>query len=530
MKKKLFIKTGLGTLLCLILFFNLSSAQQVVSSAGQEFLGPNIILNYTFGETFVDNFNSVSLGFHQGIEPESCNIQIADSVISATCNTENGAAYISVSGGVPPYSYQWSTGDSLPNADSLAAGIYMVTVTDAAMCSNFKAVMISNTNAPAISIDSVKNVSCFGGDNGAIFINASGGATPYTYLWSNGATAQDISNLAMSPYEIIVTGANGCSSAQSIFVSQPNPVSLSVAVSNAACGSSNGSATVTVNGGTAPYTYLWSNGGNQASIVNLQSEIYLVTVTDNNGCAQISTAAVGNTGGPAVQVDSVIPAGCGGTGSIIVSVSGGTSPYTYSWANGITSQNLVNATAGNYGLIVTDSIGCSGAVSTTILSQDLIFDPICLITVDTSTGTNKLVWEKTYGAGIASYKIYKEQTIAGIYQFIGNVSFDNLSVFTDSVANPLIRSWRYKISAVDSCGNESALSPEHKTIHLTVNQGLGNTVNLSWDYYQGFSFGTYYIYRFKPVTGWILKDSIPANLTSWTDFFPPTPFGLRYFI
>ncbi|MFH1319934.1 MAG: T9SS type A sorting domain-containing protein, partial [Bacteroidota bacterium] len=122
--------------------------------------------------------------------------------------------------------------------------------------------------------------------------------------------------------------------------------------------------------------------------------------------------------------------------------------------------------------------------------------------------------------GIQSYNIYKESTQAGVYYLIGNIPVDSMSHFIDSLSNPLQQAWRYKISVVDSCGNESELSVAHKTMHLTINEGLGN-INLIWDHYQGFNFLTYYIYRYTTSTGWQIIDSIASNLTSRTDFSPP---------
>ena len=98
---------------------------------------------------------------------------------------------------------------------------------------------------------------------------------------------------------------------------------------------------------------------------------------------------------------------------------------------------------------------------------------------------------------------------------------DVLSEFLDTVSNPLQQAWRYKIAVVDSCGNESELSTEHKTMHLNILPDINNNISLIWDHYQGFTFLTYYIQRYTISTGWVEIDSIASNLTSRTDFSPP---------
>jgi hypothetical protein len=90
---------------------------------------------------------------------------------------------------------------------------------------------------------------------------------------------------------------------------------------------------------------------------------------------------------------------------------------------------------------------------------------------------------------------------AGLYYFVGSTSADSLSQYYDYDSDPRIRSWKYKVSAVDNCGNEGALSVQHKTMHLTSNFGLNNSINLIWDMYVGFSYSSYYINRYHPSTG-----------------------------
>ena len=115
------------------------------------------------------------------------------------------------------------------------------------------------------------------------------------------------------------------------------------------------------------------------------------------------------------------------------------------------------------------------------------------------------------------------------YLLVDTVHYASMSEFTDLVANPFVRSWRYKISAVDMCGNESPLSDLHKTIHLTVNQGMSGSYNLIWDDYEGFPYYTFYVNRHTNALGWVILDSLPNTLHSFTNT-PPSQGGLKYLV
>jgi hypothetical protein len=155
--------------------------------------------------------------------------------------------------------------------------------------------------------------------------------------------------------------------------------------------------------------------------------------------------------------------------------------------------------------------------------------PICLVSVDSILSANLIVWEKVQTQGISHYKVFRETAIPNAYQHIATVPYDSMSTYVDTVANPTIRAWRYKLSAVDSSGNESPLSPFHKTIHLTVSQGTGTTFNLIWDDYEGFAFNSYIVERYLPATGWVILDTLPNTLHSYTNIAPSTA-GIAYIV
>ncbi len=448
-------------------------------------------------------------------------VTINVNVIDASCSGNDGVATASASGGSTPYIYQWSNGVIGSVDTALSSGFYVVSVTDNNGCSNFALASVSDNDGPIVSVVSTTDANC-NGTGGAIDIFISQGSPPYTYLWSNGSTTQDVNNLAAGPHEVYVTDTSGCVGIKSIVVDGQAAFTLSTTTSDATCGNTDGSATVNVSGGTGPFTYSWSSGGSSATETSLGAGVYTVTVTDANTCLGSASAAVSNVGAPTITIDSTSEATCNGPGgSIFITVTGGTPGYTYNWSNGGSTQDLASLPADVYDLTVTDAGACISTESVVITMTLPTPQQLCMVTVDTVTGRNVIVWEKLVTQNIRSYYIYKESTQSNTYYLIDSVAVNAMSSYFDSVSDPGIRSWRYKISAVDSCGNESVLSEEHKTMHLNINLGLSSSINLIWDHYEGFSVTTYRIERFDGVNGWVVIDSVPSNLTSFTDFTPP---------
>ncbi|HEX5001144.1 MAG TPA: hypothetical protein VFW78_01500, partial [Bacteroidia bacterium] len=285
----------------------------------------------------------------------------------------SGTASVAVSGGTVPYSYMWNTGATTQNISSLAAGTYTVTVTDANGCTTVKSVSITQPVAAlTTNLTSSQPVSCFGGANGSINLSVSGGTTPYTYAWSNGATTQDISNISASTYTITVTDARGCTATRSVTITQPAAaVAVSItATPNVSCfGGTNGAATATVTGGTAPYLYQWNTGATTQILSGLIAGLYTVTITDANSCATSGQITITQPAAALVNslsVTQTVACFGGNNGSINNTVSGGTAPYTYNWSNGASTQNISGLSAGTYTVTVTDSKGCTTVKAVTV--------------------------------------------------------------------------------------------------------------------------------------------------------------------
>ena len=290
----------------------------------------------------------------------------------------NGSASVTASGGTVPYGYLWNpSGGTNATATGLSAGTYTVTVTDAHGCTaSLTAVITQPLLALSASTATLSNVSCTGGANGSASVTATGGTSPYNYLWSpSRQTNATATGLSAGTYTVTVTDAHGCTASSTAVVSQPLlAISATAAtLSNVSCtGGVNGSASATASGGTSPYNYLWSpSGGTNATATGLSAGIYTVTVTDAHRCTASSTAIITQpllaVSAMAATLSNVSCAG-GANGSASVTASGGTSPYYYLWSPSRQTNTIATGlSAGTYTVTVTDAHGCRTTATTAII-------------------------------------------------------------------------------------------------------------------------------------------------------------------
>lgn len=450
----------------------------------------------------------------------------------ADCGEANGGASVTISGGASPYVTYWSNGSTFTSVDDLSPGQYFVNVTDNNGCSATGAAMIGSDGITLSG--TTTNVNCNGETTGAINLNVIG-TGPFTFNWSNGATTEDVSSLPAGPYEVEVSDNSGCVSTASFTVFEPAGLNLSnVTLVNPSCEDTDGSITVSYTGGSGPFTYSWLDGNgdpigsNSATLSAVGAGFYTSQVTDDNGCTASFPVLLSNSNGPVVVIDTIVPSSCIGDGYIELLDAFG-DVQEYAWSTGETTQGIYNLEPGTYMAIATGSNGCSTVLSATVEPTQPEAVEICLVTVDTLTNTNLVVWEKPLTNAIDHFNIYRETSQAGLYQLAGSVDYDDESLYNDLVASPSVRSWRYKISAVDGCGVESELSEHHKTIHLVINLGLDDNINLSWDTYEGFPFPEFVLRRHVNGGGWQTIQTMPTTLFTYTDT-PPTTDGLVYLV
>src|SRR5574343_22205 len=332
----------------------------------------------------------------------------AITMTASTCGLPNGSTSVTPIGGNGPYTYLWSNGQTTQTATNILAGVYSVTITSINGCTATNTINVTNTGAPIVTIPTKTNVSCFGGNNGFANSNVVGGVAPYTYIWSNGQTTPNATNLVAGNYTLTVTGANNCPISTTVNIAQSTQLATAVTTTNVSCFNTNtGSAGVTTSGGTPGYTYLWSNGQTTQVATNLVSSIYSCTITDINGCQVVASANITQPTQLSINISTSTNISCfnGGNGSISVNASGGVGPnYLYSINNGPNqlSPTFNGLTAGNHTMSITDQNGCV-STTTIILTQPTAISATSTSTNVTCNGACNGQLSVTASGGIAPY-------------------------------------------------------------------------------------------------------------------------------
>ena len=273
------------------------------------------------------------------------------------------------SNGAGGFTYLWdaqANNQTTATAIDLVAGNYMVTVTDANMCTETIEVEVTEPTILTTSI-SGNDASCFGDANGNTTVVPDGGTLDYTYLWSDGSnqtTAMADGLVAQAtPYFVTVTDGNACTAVDSFMINSPTELTLSLSGVDVLCfGENGGSGTATAGGGAGMFTYLWNdtNGQTTQTANGLIANNYSVTVTDNNGCTIVESIDVTQPDELIILNEVITDVDCNGstTGAIDLEVQGGAGGYIYSWSNNMTTQDIATLTVGTYTLTVTDANLC----------------------------------------------------------------------------------------------------------------------------------------------------------------------------
>ncbi len=293
--------------------------------------------------------------------PEAIQIELLSQTNILCAGDLNGALSVAISGGTAPYGILWSNQAVGESIDGLAAGIYSISVTDANACIAERSFTIE-TPAPLEASVEITNILCGdSGNTGALNVTVSGNTSPYTFAWSNGATTEDISELAPGDYSLIITDVNGCTIELAATISQPTELLLTTVATNVACfGEANGTIDLSVEGGQTPYSFVWSNGADTEDLSGLEAGTYSVVVTDAGNCS--ATASVEITTPTALGLDAVVQnLSCNGneSGSISLSAFGGTGSYSFLWSDASTEADRNGLAAGIYSVVVTDENACT---------------------------------------------------------------------------------------------------------------------------------------------------------------------------
>ncbi|HIB78232.1 MAG TPA: hypothetical protein EYO58_11630, partial [Flavobacteriales bacterium] len=227
-------------------------------------------------------------------------IKITYSVINADCAQSDGSIAVQNTGGIPPYSYNWSIGSTLDSISNLPGGNYSLTVTDVNGCTLDTTIRVNVIGEPTLQVTNVQNADC-GTSNGSATVFASGGSPPYFYTWSNGQNAATANNLSAGTYIITVTDDDGCIAIDTATViDQGALLNVVDSMQNETCQASNGYIALSSSGGTGPYSYNWSDGSTDATAVDLSAGTFYVTVTDANFCITEDTFSIVNMGSEVV--------------------------------------------------------------------------------------------------------------------------------------------------------------------------------------------------------------------------------------
>lgn len=303
-----------------------------------------------------------------------------------SCNGANdGSITATITGGTAAYILNWDGPNGFSSTDAqlndLAPGEYCLSITDANGCTQQTCIEITEPELLSASANSA-TAAC-GEDVGSVSITVNGGSAPYSYLWSNGTTTQNISGLAPGAFDVLVSDINGCTTtAAAIVDGTPAVIATGSATNNLCNGSEEGSITLEVTSGTEPYTYNWSNGSTTSDQNGLAADNYTVVISDANGCTSTLTFAVQQP--EEIRIDTLLSAYSGGynvstyggaNGSITTTVTGGIAPYTYNWSTGSTHSNVYGLVAGDYALEVTDANGCTASIIITITQPDDLIMP-----------------------------------------------------------------------------------------------------------------------------------------------------------
>jgi hypothetical protein len=450
-----------------------------------------------------------------------------------------------------PLSYQWSPSEGLnndtvanPTASVIADTKFYVTVTTRNGCfaTDSVTVIVYQLSAEA---GTDKQIIC--GGIARLDSVTSNYTRPFKYKWSpsEGLNNDTIPNPTSDvthniTYYVSVSSDSGCSATDSVHVyvtpfvatgMHPTPISY-------VCGGSAQLSGITTNyTGTNSLIYSWiptgglNNPGVQNPITDtIKNTTYHVTITTSNGCNAHDSLRIQILPLNVAAGDSLITCGDSVMLPVISNYSGTDSLY-YAWSPSIGISDTTSASPyvtiisnQNYSVAISTTNGCQAIDTAVFISLKPMSAPeICIVGVD-SVNKNIIVWNKPISTAIDSFYIYRETGTTDIYEKIGAVSFDSVSVFVDSTSYPDVQSNKYKISIFDDCGQASAKSEYHKTMHLTINQGMGNTWNLIWEPYEGFTVSSYRVYRGTAPNNLQQIGTTTSGSTQYTDQTPPAGY------
>ncbi|MDB4533889.1 gliding motility-associated C-terminal domain-containing protein [Vicingaceae bacterium] len=329
---------------------------------------PSSLNNITAGEYIVDVTDDFGCLISDTITVNNIfSFTVSAALTDENCSLNNGAIDLTITGGTAPFTFNWTNGAITEDISGLAAGTYIASISDASGCSILDTFIINN-NFTFTTSDIITNDNCNLG-NGAIDYSVTGGTSPFTFVWSNGTSNEDVSNLSAGAYTVTTTDASGCMLTDTFTINSIATFTTVATVTNDNCGQSIGEVDLTVTGGVAPFTHNWSNGATTEDLSGLNSGMFIVTTNDAVGCSVIDTFTITNTTTFTYTATSK-PDSCGlFNGAIDLNLNGGSSPFTFNWSNGAITEDISGLSAGNYSVTITDTSGCAEQTTFTVNSS-----------------------------------------------------------------------------------------------------------------------------------------------------------------
>jgi hypothetical protein len=375
---------------------------------------------------------------------------IVDQIIPESCSgNSDGAIRLTVNGGTGTLTYAWTPPVSTSNnAIGLAAGIYSVVISDGNGCSAIETFTVGSNSTLTATLNSKRNPTCSGRNDGEILVDVNGGLSPYTYTWSPPNGNKDLLNVGAGSYSLTVTDFNGCEAFLNVTLEVPNAITFVLeSVENPSCfEGTNGKIDFEISGGTLPYRYLWSNNSTNDVAINLAAGPYFLTVTDANDCVATSpTITLTQPNRLELTLNNKQDVRCFGqnNGQIDMQVNGGTGPYQFFLTDGnspprsiVSISPIANLVAGTYCVGVNDANGCSFDLCVDITQPDQL-----VITVDNIASSS---CDNSPTGGI-------EVTVSGgvePYAFLWN---DQLNSTTEDLSNVIPDSYCLTVTDANSC-------------------------------------------------------------------------------
>ena len=358
-------------------------------------------------------------------QPDSISKQIT--ATPTTCGNNNGGLSVQASGGTGSLTYLWSPGNfTTSSIINQPSGIYSLTIKDSNGCSSNAQPVIGASSKPSINGIVATKPLCSGQQNGVVNATVSNGIAPYTFSWTNGVinfSGNPLQNIVAGKYVLTVTDAANCTTIDSVTITEPAAITHSSVIKSSTCSDANGSASLTINGGTLPYSFQWSNPNiSGSSPNNLLAGNYVATIKDGNGCIDTVQVKVDDIGSLLVAIANNTNVTCygGNNGSSNAVISGGVAPFVYSWSPSGGNANVANnLVAGTYTITATGQYGCKAIDSVKIL-QPLLPITNTMTVVPTNCGIRNGSVTANVNGGTAPYS-YNWSPIVSINSSLNNL-------------------------------------------------------------------------------------------------------------